>query len=178
MLRAEVAILDLAPLLACCNPDQGLIDRFLEEAAGRKRDRHIGGLENALGRPDRIFKARRDEILQGANAVDDSVGFSVAKGIQGGGKIIEGRVAQMAFIEILRPGRMSDRGELLAGQIGFRQSETPTMRSAVILDTIEVDRIETSATRASIQTTAMTRPAVVLGVLSPYPTVVIVTTAQ
>ena len=31
------------------------------------------------------------------------------------------------------------------------------MRSAVILDTIEVDRIETSATLANIQTTAMTR---------------------
>jgi hypothetical protein len=32
---------------------------------------------------------------------------------------------------------------------------------------IEVDRIEMSATLASIHTTAITRPAVVFGVLSP-----------
>ena len=43
---------------------------------------------------------------------------------QGGGEIIEGRIAQMAFIEILRPGRMGDRGEPLAGEIGFCQPQT------------------------------------------------------
>src|ERR1700722_18522504 len=92
LLRAEVAILDLAPLLACCDPDQGLIDRFLERAAGRERYRHIGGLENALGRPDRSLKAGGSEILQRADAVDDGVGFSAAERSQGGGQIIEGRV--------------------------------------------------------------------------------------
>ena len=81
MLRAEVALLDLAPFLACSDPDESLIDRFLERAAGRERDRHIGGLENALRRPDRILKARGDEILQCADAVDDSVGFSAAERI-------------------------------------------------------------------------------------------------
>ena len=53
MLRAEVALLDLASLLARCDPDESLVDRFLERAAKRERDRHIGGLENALRRPDR-----------------------------------------------------------------------------------------------------------------------------
>ena len=56
---AEIAILDLAPLLACGDPDQGLVERFLERAAGRKRDRHIGGLENALG--GRIVSLKRVE---------------------------------------------------------------------------------------------------------------------
>jgi hypothetical protein len=50
--------------------------------------------------------------------------LSAAERSHGGGEIIEGRVAQMALIKIFRPRRMSDRGEPLADEIGFRRSET------------------------------------------------------
>ena len=45
-------------------------------------------------------------------------------------------------------------------------------------ETIAVDRIDTSATLVSIHRIAIARPLLVFGVLSPYPTVVMVTTAQ
>jgi hypothetical protein len=76
LLAAEVAILDLAPFLACGDPDQGLVERFLERAARRQSDRHIGGLENTLRRLDSFLEARGDEILKRPHAVDDGVDFT------------------------------------------------------------------------------------------------------
>src|SRR5271166_751629 len=51
-------------------------------------------------------------------------------------------------------------------------------RATVMLDTRIVVTKDISTRLVSIQSTAMKRPVPVLGVLSPYPTVVIVTIAQ
>ena len=75
MLAPEIAVLDLAPLGASGDPDQGLVERFLKRTAGRQRDRHIGGFENTLRRLDRVLEARGDQILERADAVDDGVGL-------------------------------------------------------------------------------------------------------
>ena len=70
-----MTILDLAPLLACGDPHQGLVERFFERTAERQRDRRIGGFENALRGPDGAFETRGDQILKRAHAVDDRVDF-------------------------------------------------------------------------------------------------------
>ena len=163
----EIAVLDPAPFLASGDPDEGLIERFLERATGRERDRHISGLENALRRLDPVLEARGDQILKRADAVDDRVGLPAVERGERGGEIVERRVAQMTLIEIFRSWRMSDRREALAGEIGLGHAKAAATRTAVIRETIEVERIEIIATLASIHEIAMTRPAAVLGVLSP-----------
>jgi hypothetical protein len=85
LLAAEIAVLDLAPLLACGDPDQGLVELFLERTSRRQRDRHIRGLENALRGPDGAFEAHRDHILERADAVDDRVDFTATKRGESGG---------------------------------------------------------------------------------------------
>src|SRR5262245_51904346 len=97
-LPAEITVLDAPPFLACGDADQGLVERLLERTARRQSDGHVGGLENALRRPDRVLEARGDEILERADAVDDRIGLPAFERRQCAGEILEGRIMQATFV--------------------------------------------------------------------------------
>jgi hypothetical protein len=74
--RPKIAVFDPAPFLASGDLDQSAVKRLFQHAAGREGDGDVSRLEHASRRLDRALEARRDQVLERADAVDDGVRLS------------------------------------------------------------------------------------------------------